>query len=79
MTKTKLSYILCVTFKIVFICFCIFMLVYSQHSIKVGDIEKNTSSMIGICAIIACIIFQINDVRIMWKERKIYKGNKKVA
>lgn len=79
MAKTKLSYILYVALKVVFICFCIFMLVYCQHSIKLGEIEKNTSSAMGICAIIACIIFQINDVRIMWKERKIYKGNKKVA
>ncbi len=79
MTKSKLSYILCVALKIVFICFCIFMLVYCRHSIKVGDIEKNTSSMIGICAIIACIIFQINDVRVLLRERKFYRENKKVA
>lgn len=79
MNKTKLSYILYVFIKVLFLCFCIFMFVYCNHSIKVGDIEKNTSSAIGLCAIIACIIFQANDVRIMWKDRKFYKGNKKVA
>ncbi len=79
MNKAKISYVLCVALKIVFLCFCIFMLVYCQHSIKVGDIEKNTSSAMGMSAIIACIIFQANDVRVMWKERKFFRGNKKVA
>ena len=79
MRQEKRNYILDIVMKIVFISVCVFLLFYCQHSIKVGDIERNTSSTMGIGAIIACIIFQFIDMINIIKERNVYKKSNKVA